>query len=157
VRQVGRDVGDLVGVERFGGGQQLRLVHRLDQRFANRVGDFQQDLAVALRLDQIPHQQALVDRQRLQDVGHVRRVQLLQLALQLDQVLLVHQILDQILARPPLPMDELLHQPHLGEQRLHLREVRFEVVLRLVFEVFGHGAGLAKSPAIVTRYAMLAR
>jgi len=29
----------------------------------------------------------------------------------------------------------------------------FEVVLRLVFEGVGHGAGWAKSPAIVTRYA----
>jgi len=47
-------------------------------------------------------------------------------------------------------MDKILHQPHFGEQRLHLREMRFEVVLRLVFEVFCHGGGAVESPAIVT-------
>jgi len=45
-------------------------------------------------------------------------------------------------------MDKILHQPHFGEQRLHLREMRFEVVLRLVFEVFGHGAGRLKAPRL---------
>ena len=140
MRQVGRDVGDLVGVERFGGGQQFRLVHRLDQRFANRVGHLQQNLAVVLRTDQAPHQPALVQRQRFQNVGHVRRVQRFQMPLQLGQVLLVHQVLDQILPRPALLVDELLHQPHLGEQGLHLRQAGFEIVLRLVFEGVGHGA-----------------
>ena len=89
-------------------------------------------------LDQIPHQPPFVERQRFQNVGDVGRVQRFQLALQLGQVLLVHQVFDQRLARPALLVDEFLHQPHLGEQGLHLDQVRFQVVLRLGFEGIGH-------------------
>ena len=39
LRQVGRELGDLVGVERLGGGDELLGVHRGDERLADRVRD----------------------------------------------------------------------------------------------------------------------
>ena len=47
LRQVGRELGDLVGVERLGRGDELLGVHRRDQRLADGVGHLEQDLAVA--------------------------------------------------------------------------------------------------------------
>ena len=85
------------------------LVHVLDQRLAHRVRDLEQDLAVALGLDQVPDDQALVERQRLEDVGDVRRVQLIELFLQLDQVQLVDEPFDQ-----PLPGHVLAARGLLG-------------------------------------------
>ena len=144
LRQVGRNVSNFVGVEGFGGGQQLVTIHGLDERLANRVGHFEQDFAVVLGLDQIPDQSALVERQGFEDVGDVSRMQLLQLALQFGEVLLVDEVFHQVLTRPALLVDELFHQPHPAEQGLHLREMRFERVLRLVFEGVGHGRGRGK-------------
>jgi hypothetical protein len=103
-RQVGRDIGQLVGLERLRGGHQLGRVHRLDERFAHRVADLQQDLAVAIRLDQVPDRQALIERQRLEDVGDVGRVQPVQASAQRAR-------------RRALP-----------EQRLHLRQVLLQVL-----------------------------
>ena len=47
LRQVGREIGDLVGFERLGRGDELFGVHRRDERLANGVGDLEQDVAVA--------------------------------------------------------------------------------------------------------------
>ena len=85
------------------------LVHVRDERFAHRIGDLEQDLAVAVGLDQVPDDEPLLERQRLQDVGDVRRMQAVEVLLQLDDVLLLHQVLDQLVARPLLPADEPLH------------------------------------------------
>ena len=78
---------DLVGLERLGRGDELLGVHRRDQRLADRVGDLEQDLAVALGLDEVPDVEPLVERQRLEDVGDVGRVQPVELALQRAPVL----------------------------------------------------------------------
>ncbi len=59
VGQVRRQVGELVGVERLGRGDQLLRLHVRDEGLAHRLGDFQQDLAIAIGLDQVPHAQAL--------------------------------------------------------------------------------------------------
>ena len=74
-RQVGREIGDLVGIELLGRRDQLFLVHVRDQRFAHRVGHLEQDLALALGLDQLPDDEPLFERQRLEDVGDVRGMQ----------------------------------------------------------------------------------
>jgi hypothetical protein len=72
--QVGGEVGQFVGIELFGCRHQFGGRHVLDERFAYRIGNFEQDFAVALGLDQVPDQQALVERQRFEDVGDVGRV-----------------------------------------------------------------------------------
>ena len=61
-RQVGRDVGELVGLQGLGRRDQLSRIHRLDERFAHRVGDLEQDLAVAVGLHQLPHREAFLER-----------------------------------------------------------------------------------------------
>jgi hypothetical protein len=107
-RQVARDIGELVGFERLRGGDQLAPVHRRDQRFAHRLGDLEQDFAVAIGLDEIPDCEPFGRRQRLQDVGDVGwmhaiegRAQLGQ-ALAFDQLLHLAQALLQILGLEPL-------------------------------------------------------
>ena len=61
-RQVRSDVGELVGLERLHRRHQLARIHRFDERFAHRVGHLDQDLAVAIGLDQIPYRQPLLER-----------------------------------------------------------------------------------------------
>jgi hypothetical protein len=74
LRQVGREVGQFVGIELFGCGDQFLRLHRSISDLAHRIRHFEQDFAVALGLDQVPDQQALVERQRFEDVGDVGRV-----------------------------------------------------------------------------------
>ncbi len=135
-REIGREIGDLVGVELFGRRDQLLLVHVRDQRLAHGVRDFEQDLAFAIGLDQIPHHETLLERQRLQDVGDVRRVLRVEQLLQLDEMELVHQVLDQLLARPFLPLDEALHQLVLVQEFAHAPQA--VVHTRAGFVEFGH-------------------
>ena len=87
LRQVGREIGDLVGLERLRRGDELVGVHRRDQRFADRVGDLEQDVAVARGAHEVPDVEALVERQRFEHVGDVGGVQPVELALQLGRVL----------------------------------------------------------------------
>ena len=77
-RQIGRKVGDFVGIELPRGGDQFMVVHVLDKRLAHCIGDFEQNFAVATGLDQIPHHQALRERQGFKDVGNVRGMQRIQ-------------------------------------------------------------------------------
>jgi hypothetical protein len=133
------EVGDLVGVELLGGGDQLVAVHRLDEGLAHRVGDLEQDLAVALGLDQVPDEEALVERQRLEDVGDVGRVQLVQLGAQLGDVLLVHQVLDQLVARHLLAVHQALDDAMARQQLLHLAQFLLDVLALAEILDVGHG------------------
>ena len=77
-REVCRDVGELVGFERLGRGDELGRIHRLDERLAYRLGNLDEDFAVAIGLDEVPDGKALFERQRLEqegDVGRVERVE----------------------------------------------------------------------------------
>jgi hypothetical protein len=74
-RQIAGDVRQLVGLQRFGRGDQLARIHGRDQRFAHGLRDLEQDLAVAIGLDQVPDREALLGRQRLEQIGDVRRMQ----------------------------------------------------------------------------------
>ena len=126
--QVGREVGDLVGFQRAGRGDQFLRIHGRDERLAHRVRHFEQDLALALGLDQVPDHQPLVERQRLEDVGDVGRVQLLELGAQLGEMLLVHQLLHQLMARHRLPPDQALDQLVPAQQLLDLAQVLLQVL-----------------------------
>ncbi len=149
LRQVRRELGDLVGVERLGRGHQLLGVHRRDQRLAYRVGDLEQDFAVALGLDQVPDVQPLVERQRLEDVGDVGRVQPVQLARAAAPGSGGPRALDQLpragsgAARSARgrPLDEpMLAQQlrDLGERTLHAAS-RARAVSASGFDDLGHG------------------
>ena len=67
-----------VRIQIIDGGEQLLAVHRVNQAFAHRVRNFQQDFAVFFRRRQMPDQHPLFLRQRFENVGDVRRVQLFQ-------------------------------------------------------------------------------
>ena len=73
--QVVRDVGDLVRLEALDRVDQFLVVHRRDQRLADRVVHLHQDVAVAVRLDAVPHDETVLERQRFEDVGDVGRME----------------------------------------------------------------------------------
>jgi hypothetical protein len=99
-RQLGGQVSKFVGVHVLGRSQELVIVHVGDQGFTNGVGYFEKDVAVAISLDQLPERQTIVQRQGFKDVGDVGGVQIIELALQLDEVLPVDQVLDPVVMRP---------------------------------------------------------
>ena len=103
-RQLRRQVSEFVGVHFLGRSQELVIVHVGDQGFTDRVGYFEQDVAVAVGLDQLPEGQSIVQRQGFENVGDVGGVQVVELALQLNEVLPVNQVFDQVVVRAILAM-----------------------------------------------------
>ena len=81
IRKVRREVRDLVGIEVLGGGDDLRAVHVREQRVAHRVGDLEEDLALAVASHQAPDEQPILERQAFEDVGDVGGVQVLEAVL----------------------------------------------------------------------------
>ena len=155
LRQVVGDLRELVGLERLGRGDELVGVHRLDQRFADGVGHLDQDLAVALGLDQVPDVQPLVERQRLEDVGDVGGMQPVQLALEQHAVLPGDERLDEIRAMRVrrmrgLLVDQPFYETVLAKERGDVGERildapgRLGPVGRLLVEVLRHGSGRAQ-------------
>ena len=138
VGEVGRELGDLVGVEVLDRGDELVRVHRPDDRLADRFRQLEQDLAVALRLDEVPDDEALVDRQRLEDVGDVGRVHLVELRAQLGEVLLVHERLDQLVLAHRLPLDQAFDEPMPPQQLPDALQVLLQVFEFLALDGFGH-------------------
>ena len=132
-RQVGREVGQLVGVELFGRGHQLVRFHRVDQRLAHRVRHFEQDFPVALRAHEIPHEQAVVQRQGFEQIGDVGRVHRVEPLRQLVVMLLRDQRLDQRVTRHFLPVQKALYPLLTVEQRPHLLQAALH---RVVVEHF---------------------
>ena len=84
-RQVGREVRDLVGLQGLGRRHELPRLHGGDERLAHGVRQLEQDLALALGLDEVPDRLPLLERQRLQDVGDVGRMQPVQFGVQVGQ------------------------------------------------------------------------
>ena len=157
LREVGRQVRDFLGVERLRRGDQFLGVHRRDQRLADGVGDLEQDLAVASCAHQVPDVQALVERQRLEDVRDVGRMQPVELARQLRAVLLGDEALDDLAAAGvvayrrvlELLVHQALDQPMLAQQRRNLGERILHAFARLGaldflgFDGLGHGLAAA--------------
>ena len=137
--QIGRQVGDLIGIEVLGSGEDLFRIHVREQRFAHGIGDFQQNISVPVRLHQIPDQTPFSLGQRLENVGNIRWVQRFELALQLGQILLVHQRLDELVARHLLLLYEVFDQTMLAQQRLHFLQMLLDRFLPLEFFYFSHG------------------
>ena len=78
LRQVVGQFRQFIRVQVIDRGEQLFAVHRVNQAFAHRVRNFQQDFAVFFRRRQMPDQHPFFLRQRFEDVGDVRRVQFFQ-------------------------------------------------------------------------------
>ena len=98
-RKIRRKICNLVGIELLGRGDQLFGLHMRDERFAHRVGNFEQNFAVAISLYEIPYSQPFFEWQRLQHIRDIRRVQAFELFLQLSQVLSVRQAVDELTPR----------------------------------------------------------
>ncbi|MNE28602.1 hypothetical protein D3C80_1220470 [compost metagenome] len=141
-RQFRRQVGQLVGVEVAGGGENLVIVHVGDQGFAHRIGDFEEDVAVALGLDQLPDGQTVVERQGFENMGDVGGVEVIKLALQLGQILAVHQTLHQLLVVAFLTLGQLLDQLVPVQQLDHQRQALLQAFLGLLNFGFGHDGAL---------------
>jgi hypothetical protein len=158
LREIGRQLGDLFRIERFRRGDQLLGVHRRDERLAHRLGDFEQDVAVATRAHEIPDVQPLLERERFEDVRNVGGVQPVELALELRLVLPGDEAFDDLAATLrvdyrrvlELLVDESFDQPVLAQQRGDLGErvlhafPRFGALNRLFFDRLGHDGSVNK-------------
>lgn len=69
-------------------------------------------------------------------------MELVELFLQLDEILLVHQGLDDLVPRHVLLVHEILHQPVTGDEVHHLADVFFRLFGGAGLARFGHGAAL---------------
>ncbi|CAI8875858.1 hypothetical protein EMIT051CA3_30374 [Pseudomonas chlororaphis] len=137
-RQLGSQVSKFVGVHLLGSSQKLMIVHVGDQGFTYGIGYFEQDVAVALGLDQLPDGQTLVERQGFKDVGNVGGVQIIEFALQLDEVLPMDQVLDPILMMTFLTMSQVFDHPLALQQLNDLSEAILQAVLCFLYFYFGH-------------------
>jgi len=70
----------------------------------------QQDFAVALRFNEIPDNQAFLERKRLEHVGDVGRMHGIELRAKLGDVLPVHERLHQLVFRHFLALHQALDQ-----------------------------------------------
>ena len=115
--QIGRQFGQLIGVERGRRGQKLRRIHASDEAFTDRVGRLHQNVAVAIRLDQIPDEHALIERQRFKDVRDVGRMQLIKRGPQARENALHNGALRRIVESVSQAKREARKQPVLPYQR----------------------------------------
>ncbi|MNF07143.1 hypothetical protein D3C80_2072590 [compost metagenome] len=87
------------------------IVHIGDQGLTDRVGHFKEDVAIALGANQLPNGQTVVERQGLENVGDVGGVQIVELALQLNQILAVDKIFHQVMVMTFLAMSQVFNYP----------------------------------------------
>ncbi len=116
-RQIRRQFRQLIGVQRGGSGHQLRRIHAGDEALAHGVRRLDQNVTVAVRLDQIPDEDALVERQRFENVRDVGRMQLVELRAQSREHTLNHRALRRIVERIGQAFRETRQQPVLSYQR----------------------------------------
>ena len=110
------------------------------------------------RLDQVPDVEPLVERQGLEDVGDVGRMQPVEPALELRLVLLGDEALDELAAIAALAyrgvlellVDEAFDQPVLAQERGDLGERvlhalgGFRALVRRLFDGLGHSSTVGK-------------
>ncbi|MNP14465.1 hypothetical protein D3C76_1067900 [compost metagenome] len=114
------------------------IVHVGDQGFTNRIGYFEQDVAVAISLDQLPQRQTIIQRQGFKNIGDVGGVQVIELALQLDQILPVNQVFDAILIRTFLAMSQVFNHSLTLQQLNDLSQAVLQAFLRFLYFNFRH-------------------
>ncbi|MCY1409269.1 hypothetical protein D9M71_246140 [compost metagenome] len=114
------------------------IVHVGDQRLPDGVGYFEENVAVALCLDQLPDRQAVIQRQGFEDVGNVGRVQLVQLALKLGKVLPVDEVFNEVAMLAFLTVGQVFHQLVAMQQIDYLGQAVLQALLRLFGFYFSH-------------------
>ena len=117
------------------------------------VRDLEQDVAVAVGLDQVPDVEPLLERQRLEDVGDVGRMQPVEPALELCLVLPGDEALDEPAAMLAgdrrvleLLVDKAFDQPRLAHERGDIDQRVLDALASLgailcrLFDGFGHAS-----------------
>ncbi len=119
-RQVRREIGDLVGVELLGRGDELVFVHARDERLAHGIGDFEQDLAVALGFHEIPYDEPLIQRERFEDVSDIGWMQPIELGLKRFQVARAQRVFHALACWRLVAREEILLQLQTAHELRHL-------------------------------------
>ncbi|MNV54236.1 hypothetical protein D3C71_1464190 [compost metagenome] len=136
--QLRRQVGELVGVHFLGSGEQFVIVHVGDQGLPHSVGHFEEDVAIAIRAHQLPDRQAVFQGQGFEDVGDVGGVQVIELALQLDEVLAVDQVFHQVVVGAFLTVGQVFDHALALQQLDHLGQAVLQAFLRFFYFYFSH-------------------
>jgi hypothetical protein len=122
VRQRFREIPQIVRVELAQHPDEIRLGRVLDERLSDAGADFDERLRGGTRRQLTPDDRTIVERQRLQNVGHVSRVQSLQTLVQLDEVLSVLHLLEQRTLWCLLTPRDGLEQPVFRQQAMNFGE-----------------------------------
>src|SRR5450830_1211940 len=136
--QLGGQVGQFVGIHLPGSSQELVIIHVGDQGFTDGVGYFEQDVAVAVGLDQLPEGQSIIQRQGFKDISDAGGVQVIELALQLDEVLPMNQVFDAVVVRTFLAVREVFDQTLALQQLDNLSQTILQAILCFFYFYFGH-------------------
>ena len=137
--EVRRQVGDLVGLQLLGRSDQLLQIHAADESLAHRIGSLEQDFAVALRFDEIPDDEPLLQRQRFEHVRDVGRMHGVELRAKFGDVLPMHERFHQLVLWHFLALHQVLDQAVPPQELLNLTQVGLEVFeLLLRAEGFDH-------------------
>ena len=144
--EVRREVGDLVGLQLLGRSDQLLQIHAADESLAHRIGGLEQDFAVALRLDEIPDDEPLLQRQRFEHVRDVGRMHGVELRAKFGDVLPVHQRFHQLVLWHFLAFHQALDQAVPPKELLNLTQVGLQV---LEFLLRAEGFDHARRPFAV--------
>ena len=131
-RQFGCQIRQLVGIHLLGRREDLMILHVGEQRLTHSVGHFEQDVAVTVRLDQLPDGKTIFQRKGFENVSDVGGVQIIELALQLGEVLPMHQTFDAVLVVAFLAMGKVFDQSVPLQQLDDLSESVLQAFLRLL-------------------------
>ncbi|CAI8777271.1 hypothetical protein EMIT0215P_170069 [Pseudomonas serboccidentalis] len=137
-RQLGGQVSKFVGIHVLGSSQELVIVHVGDQCFPNGIGYFEKNVAVAISLDQLPERQTVVQRQGFKNVSNVSGVQIIEFALQLDEILPVNQVFDPVVMRAFLAMSQVFDDLLALQQLNDLSQTILQAFLCFLYFDFGH-------------------
>ncbi len=96
LRHLGQDVRQVVGLQPFGGGDQLLRLHLLDQGGADFLVEVGEDLAFGLAGNLFPDFTALIGGKGFEQVGDFRRVHLGELLRDLCQVVFPEPLGDEL-------------------------------------------------------------
>ena len=120
-RQIVRQIGQIIGIQRSGCGKQVAPIHVTDQALPHRPRHFDENLAIVGRVDQAPNRQSVLGGQGLQNEGHICGVQSINPGPQVRKMLGLRHPLGETLTlmiRPGLTPGQVANQAEPSQQFL---------------------------------------
>jgi hypothetical protein len=124
------DVAEILGIQRRQHRDEIFLRQRVDQRGARRFRHLDEHEASLAAIHLLPHGEAIVARQGVEDVGDVRAVHPAKAHVQLDEILPMLQLFEEVLPAPVLALSHRRQHAVLFEQTGDLGDAFLQSDLR---------------------------